>query len=83
MDISKTSNETEGVNQKDRDTLLSELVIRVSAIEKILVEKKVCTETELAESLLLVMIKLQSALDRAESDANSSSGFIKTGNQES
>lgn len=66
------------VNQEERDHLLYELVVRQSALEKILIKTGVITERALAEAQVECMEKLQEIIDKRTS-IESNSGFIKYG----
>jgi hypothetical protein len=66
------------VNQEERDRLLYELVVRQSALEKMLIKTGVITERALAEAQIECMEKLQEIIDKRTS-TESNSGFIKYG----
>lgn len=80
----------EEVNQEERDRLLYDLVVRISALETELLRVGVITEKGMAESLLVTMTKVKKVIDDKMNAAEavhegtpaSENGFIKFGNSD-
>lgn len=75
--------EQEKVNYEERDRLLYELVVRQSALEKVLLKFGIITEKDLAEAQVECMEKLKSIMDQHQKDSTTTTnGFIKYGENE-
>lgn len=67
----------------DSDRLLYEMVVRLSALEAILLKKGIIAGADLAEAQIGCMQKIKEVIDNRDSTANSQpSGFIKHGEAE-
>jgi len=79
---SEQEEQDDKIGQQEYDEILSQLVIRVSAMEHAMLEKGVVTPEQLANSTITVMLKLQEVFEERVAEKKPASGFIKHGNKE-
>ena len=76
--------EQEEINHEERDRLFYELVVRQSALERVLIKNKIVSEKDLAEAQVECMEKLQAVIEAKQKELDSATtaptaGFIKYG----
>lgn len=76
--------EQEEINHEERDRLFYELVVRQSALERVLIKNKIISEKDLAEAQVECMEKLQAVIDAKQKELDAATaapatGFIKYG----
>lgn len=76
--------EQEEINHEERDRLLYELVVRQSALEKVLIKNKIISEKDLAEAQVESMEQVRAVIEAKQKEADAATaapatGFIKYG----
>ncbi len=82
--VNMDEREQEEINYEERDRLFYELVVRQSALERILIKNKIISEKDLAEAQVECMEKLQAVIEEKQKELDAATvspttGFIKYG----